>query len=253
MGPNPVLRKLGFSDRDRLVILHADDIGMCEATVSAFADLTDFGLLSSAAVMAPCPWFLAAAACCRERTVDVGVHLTLTSEWAAYRWGPLSTRDPASGLLDSQGYFYRSQAEAQEHTRPETLQVEMQAQYERVIAEGIRPTHMDTHMGVVGHPNLIATYLSFCLAHRLPPMVFRMDVASWMQAGLDRATAEMAAAQMEALEAQGMPMLDHLRMVPLDTPDNRLERIQAMLEDLEPGVTHFIIHPAKDTPELRAI
>ena len=254
MQPNPVLRKLGFSDRDRLVILHADDVGMCEATVSAHVDLMDFGLISSAALMAPCPWFLSAAAFCRQNpAVDVGIHLTLTSEWEMYRWGPLSTRDPASGLVDSQGCFYRTRDEAQANARPETVAAEMRAQFERVIAEGIRPTHMDTHMGVVGHPGLIVAYLGFCLQHRLPPMVFRMDLAGWKQAGLDHETAEMAVTQMAALEAQGMPMLDHLRMVPLDSPQNRLERVQQMLAGLEPGITHFIVHPAKDSPELRAI
>jgi hypothetical protein len=101
MDPNPVLRKLGFADDDRVVIIHADDIGMCQATMSAFADLVDFGLISSGAVMVPCPWFPQAAAYCRQHPlVDLGVHLTLTSEWDGYRWGPVSTRDPASGLID---------------------------------------------------------------------------------------------------------------------------------------------------------
>lgn len=254
MLPNPVLRKLGFSDNDRLVILHADDVGMCEATVSAFSDLMNFGLISSAALMAPCPWFLAAAAACRNSpSADVGIHLTLTSEWDTYRWGPLSTRDPASGLIDSQGCFFRTKAEAQQNARPETVAAEIQAQFDRAVAAGVHPTHMDTHMGVVAYPSLIPVYLRFCLEHNLPPMVFRMDVAGWMRSGLDRQTAEAAVQQMGALEAQGMPMLDHLRMVPLDTPENRLARVQQMLAELEPGITHFIVHPAKDTPELRAI
>ena len=254
MQPNPVLRKLGFSDRDRVVILHADDVGMCQATVYAFSDLVDFGLISSAALMAPCPWFFAAAAVCREKpAADVGIHLTLTSEWETYRWGPLSTRGPASGLVDSQGCFFRTRAEAQQNARPEAVAAEIQAQYDRVVAEGIQPTHMDTHMGVIAHPNLIPTYIGFCLVHRLPPMIFRMDVDGWLQTGLDLQTAQMAVQQMNALEEQGMPLLDHLRMVPLDTPENRLERVRRMLSELEPGITHFIVHPAKDTPELRAI
>jgi len=106
---NTALRELGFSAADRVVIVHADDVGMCNATVNAFFELADYGVISSGSVMVPCPWFPAVAAACRGNAdIDVGVHLTLTSEWDRYRWGPISTRDPASGLLDEEGYFYRN-------------------------------------------------------------------------------------------------------------------------------------------------
>jgi hypothetical protein len=109
MQPNPVLKQLGFSKDDRVVIIHTDDIGMCQASIDAFADMVDYGLISSGAVMVPCPWFLEAAAYARAHPqADLGVHLTRTSEWETYRWGPISTRDPASGLLDEQGFFHKS-------------------------------------------------------------------------------------------------------------------------------------------------
>ena len=109
MQSNPVLKKLGFSNDDRVAIIHTDDIGMCQASVDAFADMVDYGLISSGAVMVPCPWFLEAAAYSTAHPqADLGVHLTLTSEWETYRWGPISTRDPASGLLDEQGFFHKS-------------------------------------------------------------------------------------------------------------------------------------------------
>ena len=75
---NAALKKLGFDERDRVLIFHADAIGMCHATLPALANLLDFGLVSSAAVMVPCPWFPQTAAFCREHpNVDMGVHLTL--------------------------------------------------------------------------------------------------------------------------------------------------------------------------------
>ena len=81
---NPALKQLGFDARDRVLIVHADDIGMCQATLPAIADLFEFGLVSSAATMVPCPWFPLAAAFCREHpTVDMGVHLTLNCESVA--------------------------------------------------------------------------------------------------------------------------------------------------------------------------
>jgi chitin disaccharide deacetylase len=102
--PNPVLKKLGCSNADRLVIIHVDDVGMCQASIAAFEELWQAGIISCGAVMVPCPWFPQAAAYARNNPqADLGVHATLTSEWQTYRWGPVSTRAPASGLMDAEG------------------------------------------------------------------------------------------------------------------------------------------------------
>src|SRR5919108_2899480 len=128
MPMNPALKQLGFDAHDRVVIVHADDIGMCHATLPAIAELLEFGLVSSAAVMAPCPWFPQAAAFCRAHpAVDMGVHLTLNCEWEACRWGPISTRDPASGLLDAHGYFHAWPAATWQQAHPAAVATEIQA------------------------------------------------------------------------------------------------------------------------------
>lgn len=254
MQPNPVLRRLGFSPNDRVVIIHTDDIGMCQASLSAFADLVEFGLISSGATMVPCPWFPATAAYCRQHPqADMGVHLTLTSEWDSYRWGPISTRDPASGLLDDEGYFYRRSEPAQAHADPAAAQIELQTQVERALKAGIDVTHADTHMGTVAHPKLIPGYLQVALGFKLPPMLPRLDEAGWRKMGMDSATAALAAQTVEQMEAQGVPMLDQLATIPLDQPDERLAQAKHAFDALPPGLTHFIIHPSQDTPELRAI
>ena len=105
---NPFLSRLGFAAGDRVAILHADDVGMCPATVPAFAELIAAGSLSSGSLMVPCPAFPQAAALCRSQPeMDLGVHLTLNSEWETYRWGPLSPAGPRSGLRDAEGFFPR--------------------------------------------------------------------------------------------------------------------------------------------------
>jgi hypothetical protein len=134
MHPNPVLRELGLGQADRAVIIHTDDIGMCQASLAALADLVDVRLISCGATMVPCPWFPQVAAYCRGHpSVDLGIHLTLTSEWDSYRWGPISTRDPALGLIDDEGYFFRRSEPVQERAGPEAVRVEMQAQVERAL------------------------------------------------------------------------------------------------------------------------
>jgi predicted glycoside hydrolase/deacetylase ChbG (UPF0249 family) len=254
MDPNPVLRKLGFADDDRVVIIHTDDIGMCQATVSAFADLVDFGLVSSGAVMVPCPWFLQVAAYCRQHPlVDLGVHLTLTSEWDGYRWGPISTRDPASGLMDEGGYFHHRSEQVQKHGDAAAVQLELQMQVDRAVAAGIDVTHVDTHMGAVAQVEFIPAYVQLAIQHRLPMMILRLDEVGWREMGLDQETAAFATQLVRQLEAQGLPLLDHLVGLPLDRPEDRVALAMEAFDELPPGLTHFIIHPARDTPELRAI
>lgn len=254
MSPNPVLKKLGLSNDDRVAIIHTDDIGMCQASVEAFADLQEVGIISSGAVMVPCPWFLHAAQYARQHgQADLGVHLTLTSEWKTYRWGPISTSDPASGMMDDEGCFYRRSELVQEHGDPAAVALELDAQVKRASAAGIVPTHVDTHMGSVAHPKFMNSYVQLAMQYHLPPMLFRLDEAGWRATGLDAEFAKIAAAFMQQLEASGLPLLDALGGMPLDTDENRLERTKQMLSDLQPGITHFIIHPSKDTPEVRAI
>ena len=180
MNANPVLKRLGLSDTDRVAIIHTDDIGMCQASVDAFADLNEVGIISSGAVMVPCPWFLHAAGYARQNPrADLGIHLTLTSEWKTYRWGPVSTRDPASGMLDEEGFFHHLSSEAQEHGDPAAVEVELTAQVERALQMGIVPTHVDTHMGSVAHPKFMGIYIRLAQKFHLPPMIFRLDEAGW--------------------------------------------------------------------------
>ncbi|MBN1658776.1 MAG: polysaccharide deacetylase family protein [Anaerolineae bacterium] len=251
--PNPVLRRLGFDPTDRVAIVHADDLGMAQGSVPAFEELVAFGLVSSGAVMVPCPWFPAVADFCRRHPgADVGVHLTLTSEWDSYRWGPISTREATSGLLDDEGYFPRTAEQVQAQARVEAVTAEMEAQVARALAAGIDVTHVDTHMGTVAAPQFIPAYIQLATAHGLPPMVPRYDEEQWIEFGFDAGTAAFAAQFVQALEALGVPLLDHLTGLHLDDDVDRLELAMATFDALPAGLTHLIIHPAKDTPELRA-
>jgi hypothetical protein len=261
MEPNPVLKKLGFSTTDRLAIIHADDVGMCQASVSAFADLQAYGLVSCGAAMVPCGWFPEAARYSRQHPeADLGVHLTLTSEWDSYRWGPLSTRDPATGLLDPEGYFHRRSQEVQEQADPQAVAGEIEAQIQRAKAAGIPISHIDTHMGTVAHPKFMQSYLQAALAHRVAPMMLRMDEPQWRRfaqehrTGLDEGAIQFLVRTIHTLEEMNVPLLDHLTGLPLDSdPELRLEHAKAAFDQLPAGVTHFIIHPSQDTPELRGI
>jgi predicted glycoside hydrolase/deacetylase ChbG (UPF0249 family) len=254
MKPNPVLKKLGYSDTDRLAIIHTDDIGMCQASIQAYADLWDFGTISSGAIMMPCPWAKAAADYCKAHPgVDMGVHATLTAEWEAYRWRPLSSVDPSTGLMDADGFLWRSAEEAQAHGDADAVMVEIQSQVRLARAWGVEATHMDTHMGTVAHPKFIPTYIQTGMQNGLPLMVPRGDADIYQRLGLDPQTAAMFATFVAQLEEQGLPLVDQMFSVPLDQPEGQLEVVKDLFAKIPPGVTHFVIHPSVDTPELRAI
>lgn len=255
MNANPLLKRLGFSDSDRVAIIHVDDVGMCQASLAAYADLVDFGLISSAAVMVPCPWFPAVAAYCHHHDgLDLGVHLTLNSEWDMYRWGPISAEAFNGGLIDSEGYLFRSPEDTDRYAAPDAVQAEIAAQLNRALNAGIDATHIDSHMGTVTHPQYSTGYVELALQHRLPLFVPRADAHGYQaRFGMDQARAERTARMVQELEMQGVPLLDSMTALPLDQPEDRIAQAKRALNDLSAGVTHFIIHAAKDSAELRAI
>jgi predicted glycoside hydrolase/deacetylase ChbG (UPF0249 family) len=254
MTQSPLLKKLGYSDTDRLVIIHTDDIGMCQASVQAFKDLWEFGTISSGAVMTPCPWFPAVAAMCRENPhMDMGVHATLNSEWDAYRWAPISTRDPQSGLLDQDGYFHHWQDAVYENATEEAVAIELNAQVNRALAAGIDVTHIDTHMATVLHPRFIQSYLQAGTSRQIPNMLPRANAKGFDTMSVDDATMALYAPILKQLEAQGLPMLDGLFALPLDHCEDHFGLVKKIFSEIPTGLSHFIIHPSVDTPELRAI
>jgi chitin disaccharide deacetylase len=240
-----IMGKLGFASGERLVLLHADDIGMCQSTVDAFADLFDFGLVTSGSVMVPCPHFKTAADWCKEhKDADVGVHLTLTSEWTNYRWRPISTRDASSGLLDEEGYFQRDVDALWSHAKPSEALTEVEAQIELTRSAGIEPTHLDCHMYACLHPAFVERYLGLAFEQRLPAFVLR-DWKGW-DAGVRRLVREW--------EEAGLPVFDHLRVLNLGAAhDDPVPLVKKVLSELPHGLSCVLLHPAKDTTELRAI
>jgi len=255
---NPALTQLGLAKTDRAIIFHADDIGMCQASVSAYAELLEFGLLSSASTMTPCPWFPAAARIFRQQQqnpkLDIGVHITLTSEWDQMRWGPLSTRDSQSGLLDDEGYFYRKTDDIQARANPATVAQEMATQIELALDAQIDITHIDSHMGAVFCPQFFPDYVRLGFEHNVPAFIFRRSEEQFIASGYSAEIAANGVQLIAEIEANGMPILDQFQMMPLSDIGDRQAHAQSIIDALPPGsITYFIIHPTQKTPELRAL
>lgn len=252
--PNPLLKKLGYSDTDRLVIIHTDDIGMCQASVQAFKDLWSVGGVTSGAVMVPCAWFPATAKMCRENpAMDMGVHATLNAEWENYRWAPVSDVGAGSGLRDEAGYFHDDPENTSKLASVEDVEQEVHAQIEKALQAGIDITHVDSHMGAIMHPKFIQTYIQAAGGRALPNMLPRLDAVGIEVMGISDTDRVAYAPIMEMLEGIGVPTMDGVLSMPLDQPNGQMETAKKLLGSLPVGITHFILHPSIDTPELRAI
>lgn len=248
---NPLLKKLGYSDTDRLVIIHTDDIGMCHASVQAFKDLWSVGGVTSGAVMTPCAWFPAVAKMCRENPeMDMGVHATLNAEWEIYRWAPVSAVGAGSGLRDEAGYFHDDPDNTSKLASVEDVEKEVNAQIEMALKAGIDVTHVDSHMGTIMNPKYIQSYVQAAAKRLLPNMLPRLNAV-----GIELGAAEKIAYApvMEMLESMGLPMVDGILSMPLEHADDHIGVAKKLLGEVPVGITHFILHPSIDTPELRAI
>jgi chitin disaccharide deacetylase len=258
MAGNPGLARLGFAHDARVVVLHADDIGMCQATNVAYARALDFGVLSSAATMTPCPWFSGLARFCRERggdgRVDMGVHLTLNCEWSDYRWGPTSAPVVTGGLVAADGAMHRRALDVVASADLAALERELRAQVERALAQGIDVTHVDTHMLTLWHPRFLEAYVRVAFDFGVPLFLLRRAEAMLDAARVDALALAESQALVDAAQARGMVLFDAVHVLPLNQPSDRIGEMRRLLANVQPGtLTNILIHPAVDTPELRAI
>jgi predicted glycoside hydrolase/deacetylase ChbG (UPF0249 family) len=254
MKPNPYLKKLGFSDNTRAVIIHTDDIGMCHASVQAFKDLWAVGTITSGATMTPCPWFPAVAEMCKENPdMDMGVHATLNAEWDTYRWAPISGGEAGSGLRDEAGYFHQWHPAVYDNASVEQVDIEVNLQIEKALKAGIDVTHVDSHMGTIMNPKYIQSYIQAAASRLLPNFLPRLTAVGIDLMGVDDEERVKYAPVMEMMESIGVPMMDGVLGMPLEHGDDHINVAKKLLDEVPVGITHFILHPSIDTPELRAI
>ena len=243
-----IVERLGYAAGTRALIVHADDSGMCHGANVATRDALNSGAVSSTAVMVPCPWFPEFAAMCRERPEwDVGVHLTHTAEWVHYRWGPVLPASEVPGLVDGEGYLWRDTRSAAERATPDEIERESRAQIDRAIEFGIRPTHIDTHMGVMGQAQALTEAY-----HRLGddyglPVTVRGPITDAIRARVGPAIAGRIDSGDVPTVLRASGGVDAVELAP------RMRGYQDMLRALEPGVTQITLHLGTDSEEMDAV
>jgi predicted glycoside hydrolase/deacetylase ChbG (UPF0249 family) len=238
------------------LIVHADDYGVSNSTNAAISEMLAAGTISSASLMMPCPWAAEAAAFARENQgQDIGLHLTLTSEWKGLRWAPVAPADKVKGLLDPHGYMWPDVRSVATRATPEEVALELRAQIEKAKAMGIRFTHLDTHMGTLyARPDYFEVYWRLAAECRVPAMLMKPGSLSEGQGSPE--IRRYLQSQEERFKKEDRFRLDSLLPDPArgtKTLEDRRERYLAALAALPPGVHQLILHPAKLNDELRAM
>ncbi len=166
--------RLGYPAKTKLLIIHADDLAVAHAENQASIKALQQGAVTSASVMVPCPWFPEMASFAKANPQhDLGLHLTLSSEWLPYRWGPVAPRSEVSSIVDANGYFYPDCAAFGAKAKAEEVERELRAQIEKAKAMGLQPTHFDSHMRCLFYQNplFFEIYLRLGREYGVPVMV----------------------------------------------------------------------------------
>ena len=236
-----VAERLGYPADSKLLIIHADDLAVAHSVDAASFDALDKGGVTSASIMVPCPWLNEVAAYAKDHPdADLGLHLTLTSEWKIYRWGPVEAKDKVASLLDPSGYLWPETGPAVQNLRAEEAEREIRAQVERAIASGIHPTHLDSHMGVLfARPDLFSVYVKVAHDYHLPFLAVKV-------------TDERV--KLLSLLSEKDPMVDSIVMAnPTVNAGQWGESYGNAIKNLKPGLSEMIVHLGHDDAELKAV
>ena len=237
--PKSVAERLGYPEGAKLLILHADDLGVAHSENVASFDALDRGAVSSASIMMPTPWVTEVATYARAHpNADLGLHLTLTSEWETFRWGSVASRDEVPSLFDSDGTFPRETQTVVKRAKLAEVERELRGQVDRALALGIRPTHLDSHMGALfTTPELMDVYVRVAHDYHLPFLGMRTGTRT-----LPKSISSRDILPDAILSAnEGVPR-DKWKEFYLDA-----------IAHLKPGLTEIIVHLGHDDAELRAV
>lgn len=231
------------------IVIHADDVGMCHGANAAFVELSHLGTISSGSVMVPCPWFAEIASIAAEDpTLDVGVHLTLNSEQAGYRWAPL-TRPPASaGLTDSDGFFWANVADTRANADPDAVEAEWRAQVDRALESGIDVTHFDAHMGAALAPEWCERYVALGVEYDVPVLLTSTLDTYGPNNHLGGTTEDEFAVFVAAAESAGMPIFGRCLETDFQRARGADPDYESMLTNADEDLVYCAYHPCASGP-----
>lgn len=234
-----VAQRLGYPKDAKLLIIHADDLGVAHSQDMASTKALEESPVNSASIMVPCPWFPEIAQYARKNpSTDLGLHLTLTSEWDLYKWGPVAPKGSVTSLLNTDGYFYSAVDSLQRAAKPSEVALELKAQIQKAYAAGIDVTHLDVHMGAAAStPEFLREYLKLGREYQLPIL-------------LNKGVYDVPGVTLTDKDV----VLDRiLSASPKDFDTDMAAFYTDQLKNMQPGLNLMIIHLAYDNEEMKGV
>ena len=234
---------LGYPKDAKLLIIHADDLGVTHSENAASISAMEKGSVNSASIMVPCPWFPEMAAYAHlHPEKDFGLHITLTSEWKYYKWGPVTPLAKVPGLVNKNGFLYSSVDSVIQNASPAEVEQEIRSQVKRALQFGVTPTHLDAHMYTVHHDlGFLKSYLKVGHEFNLPVFIYR-QVESTLHIKLDT-----------VVSARDV-IIDTILTAEVPNYKAGMSDFYSMgFKNLKPGITYLILHTAYDDDEMRAV
>lgn len=240
--PPNLAEKLGYDSDAKLLIIHADDLGVAHSENAASIEAFAKSGINSASIMVPCPWFPEIARYGRENPdKDLGLHLTLTAEWENYKWDGVLPASEIPSLIGDDGYFYSSSEQLAQNANPEEVEKEIRAQVQMAIDAGLKPTHLDSHMGSLFQtPELFKVYQKVGKEFGIPVMIPIGSMQAY-QPLLDVVDKDFVPVNRLYMMGEGV------------AADQWSATYTGWMEALEPGLNLLLVHLAYDDDEMRAV
>ncbi len=241
-------KRLGWPAGTKAVIFHVDDAGMShDSNMGTIKAVTD-GVATSFSIMMPCSWVPELTAWVKQNpNVDAGVHITLTSEWKKYRWGPVAGKSAVGGLVDGDGCMWRRVSAVAANATPDEIEIEIRAQIDKLRTAGIEPTHLDSHMGVCFLPQYLDRYVKVGIEKKIPILIFGGHM---QHIGTEtRAMKPLIRMIAKTVWNAGLPVIDDLVTSPTRAKDYDKRKAELIdpLKNMKPGITQIILHCTEPT------
>ena len=232
--------KLGYPKSAKLLIIHADDLGVAHSVNLASFHAMEKGSVSSASIMVPCSWFPEVAAyAAAHPKADFGLHLTLTSEWNILKWGPTASEETVPQLVNKNGYLFSSGDSVVKSSNASEVEKELRAQIQKAKQSGIDFTHFDSHMGTLySNKDYLQVLLKLGREYKVPIMLNQFILS--VNPGVTTDSDDV--------------LIDNIYIEnPSDYKNGAAAFYAKIVQALQPGVHEIILHAAYDDREMQGV
>jgi predicted glycoside hydrolase/deacetylase ChbG (UPF0249 family) len=246
--------RLGYPADAKVLVLHANELGLAYETNAAGTKLLEEGPVRSAGALVPAPWFADFAKWSQAHPhADVGLELTLNSELANYRCKPVLSTGLVPSLVGADDFLWQLPVQTTVNATAADVEREIRAQINRARNLGLVPSHLTTHLGtLVTRPDFMEVYLRIARQEWIPAMIVEVTpelVERFREQGYPLPDEVIA-----LLEDYPLPKVDDLQFLGADGSfEAKKQAFLKLLAELKPGITQLAFAPAIESEALARI